>query len=357
MKQPTMQMIADKAGVSLMTVSRALKNNPRLSLATRERIREIATELGYRPNPLVSALMAQLRHAHAPKVWPTIAFLTSHTGTHVFVEGETYLGAIFAGASHRAATLGYKLERFSLVDPHMNGARMGRMLRTRGILGVILAPLPDPIPVVDFDWTPFACATVGYSYKEVLLHRSVNDQFSSMRLAMSRLHALGYQRVGLAIRHEDDSRTEGKWTGAFWSFHSSLPEARRVPIFLWHEWQPTGFDTWVNTHRPDAVITLHADVREWLHKLDRHPPRNIGLVSLNIQGDQATFSGIDQNNAILGGTAVELVVEQIHHNEHGVPARAKTVMMMGDWVAGATTRQQKPLIHPAPPAPAAMPAE
>lgn len=363
MKQPTMQMIADKAGVSLMTVSRALKNNPRLSSSTRERIQKIAAELGYRPNPLVSALMAQLRHARTPKVWPAIAFLTAHPN-EVYTRVHTYNAQIYAGAAERATQLGYKLERFSLAEAGMTGPRMRSMLLARGIPGVILPPLPDPIPDIGFDWAPFACAAVGYSYTTPALHRAANDQFNTIRMAVQRLTALGYQRIGLAIRHEDDHRVENKWAGGFLSFHPYLPARRRLPVFLWHysprrvrallqphageegweDWegsaeQPAGFADWFSRHQPDAIISLQPlMIRTWLHAMKIHVPDDVALVSLNLQHSQTGFSGIDQNNHLLGGAAVELVVEQIHHNEHGVPSRAKTVMIMGDWVNGTTTR-------------------
>lgn len=46
----TIKDIASRAGVSVSTASRALNNNPRISAATRQRVREIADELGYQPN-------------------------------------------------------------------------------------------------------------------------------------------------------------------------------------------------------------------------------------------------------------------------------------------------------------------
>ncbi|MEN6387014.1 MAG: LacI family DNA-binding transcriptional regulator [Phycisphaerales bacterium] len=46
----TIYDIAEKAGTTHATVSRALKDNPRISEATRKKIKKIANELGYRPN-------------------------------------------------------------------------------------------------------------------------------------------------------------------------------------------------------------------------------------------------------------------------------------------------------------------
>lgn len=46
----TIRTIAERAGVSTSTASRALNDNPRISQKTRQRIKQIADELGYRPN-------------------------------------------------------------------------------------------------------------------------------------------------------------------------------------------------------------------------------------------------------------------------------------------------------------------
>ena len=77
-KQPTMQQIADVVGCSRMAVSLALRNSPKISPATIARIRKVAEELGYRPNPMVSALMTQLRHGRTVKRPTTIAYVTAY---------------------------------------------------------------------------------------------------------------------------------------------------------------------------------------------------------------------------------------------------------------------------------------
>ncbi len=50
------QLVAEKAQVSLMTVSRALNGNKGVSEATRSRIKAIAAEIGYQPNSAAQAL-------------------------------------------------------------------------------------------------------------------------------------------------------------------------------------------------------------------------------------------------------------------------------------------------------------
>lgn len=58
-KRPTIRDIADQAGVSYQTVSRALNNQSRIASDTRKRILQIAHELGYHPNRAAKMLSTQ----------------------------------------------------------------------------------------------------------------------------------------------------------------------------------------------------------------------------------------------------------------------------------------------------------
>src|SRR3954467_13477885 len=70
-----LQDIADRAAVSKATVSLALRDHSSIPPATRARIQGIADELGYRPNPLVSALMTYQRSAQPRPKAVTLALV------------------------------------------------------------------------------------------------------------------------------------------------------------------------------------------------------------------------------------------------------------------------------------------
>lgn len=59
MKNPTVRDIARHAGVSVATVSRVTKEDPRVAPATRDRVLQSIAELGYRPSALGRALATQ----------------------------------------------------------------------------------------------------------------------------------------------------------------------------------------------------------------------------------------------------------------------------------------------------------
>ncbi len=58
----TIHDIARKLRVSASTVSRALNDNPRISKATKEKIKALALKLGYQPNTIASNLRTQKTH-------------------------------------------------------------------------------------------------------------------------------------------------------------------------------------------------------------------------------------------------------------------------------------------------------
>src|ERR1700712_2596131 len=110
--RPTMRHIAELAGVSVMTVSLALRNHARITQKTRTRIQEIATRIGYRPHPYVSALMANLktfRHRHAGAS-ATLAFIyhfpRSTLGSLMF------MNSVYEGMRQCAGQLGFGLDVF-----------------------------------------------------------------------------------------------------------------------------------------------------------------------------------------------------------------------------------------------------
>ncbi len=49
-KRPTLKTIAEITGLAVATVSRALKDAPDIGVATKRRVREVAKDVGYRPN-------------------------------------------------------------------------------------------------------------------------------------------------------------------------------------------------------------------------------------------------------------------------------------------------------------------
>ena len=74
--RPTLQDIAKLAGVGKATVSLALRNDPKITAATRERVRVAAEQLHYRPDPALARIAAHRWRTREHPSDITVAFIT-----------------------------------------------------------------------------------------------------------------------------------------------------------------------------------------------------------------------------------------------------------------------------------------
>ncbi len=77
-KVPTLKMLAAKVGCSAALVSMALRGNPRVGAATREKIQAVAKASGWRPNPLVQAHQAAMRRGRPDHAAATLAIVVDY---------------------------------------------------------------------------------------------------------------------------------------------------------------------------------------------------------------------------------------------------------------------------------------
>ncbi len=334
-----LQDIADRANVSRATVSLALRNDASISQVTRARIQEIADFLGYRPNALVAALMTYQRTAKpARKTHTTLAMLLRHSRHGAW---RTQVSKrLLQAAADRAEQHGYRLEQFWLDDLDLSGARLSEVLYSRGIPGVIVAPLPGVSGRLQLDWSRFSAVSVGAPLPGVPLHRVHANCLDGVREALRRLGSLGYQRIGLALKASDDSQADGNWSAGYFSKQQQLGQQHRVPMFLArdHCWTESNFCRWYERWQPDAVLGTDPGAIEWLGRLGQRVPEDIGFAQISVESGKQNCTGIDLNAAGVGKSAVDLLVDLIRRNERGLPASRQTVLLETVWAEGGTTR-------------------
>lgn len=332
----TLSDIAKAAGVSRMTVSLALRNHPSTAQATRERIQKLAVEMGYRPNPLISTLMTSVRLKRRVSQDAVLAFVVDAQS----VKKPTLLEYL-QGARRRAGEHGFKLEVFTYGDSGMTARRLDGILYTRGVAGVIVAPLNEPGKALSFNWERYAVTALGYSMPAPALHRVVNHQIHSITVALERLAELGYSRPGLALDESDDVRVFHNWLAGYLAYAHLHREKKIPPPFITKDWNKRTFATWFKRHRPDAVLTLKEDVLPWIKACGVSVPEEAGLAILNWEPESGETSGIDQNSIEVGAAAIDVTVAQIHTNECGVPAQPKITLIEGRWRDGLTLRARR----------------
>ena len=336
-KPVTLAEIAKRAGVSVMTVSRALRKQSNISPETQKKIQDIADQLGYRPNPLVSALMTYRRSAKPVRSHVSLAFITDFPTRDGWKVSKLYQ-EFYDGVAESADRHGYGVETFWMREPGMTSERMTQILLTRSIHGLIIAPLPVAHGELDLQWEHFSAVTLGYSVTKPLLHRAVNHQFRSMRLAMRELRKLGYKRLGLALPSSLNERVDRQWVASFLVEQLDLDHS--VPLFVPDDpqWNFENFRKWFQAHKPDAVIGHEEAVYDWLKRLGAHVPDDIGFAHLNCADQDGQFAGIYQNGPTVGSAAVDFLIGMIQRNERGVPALPHSLLIEGTWVPGKTVR-------------------
>ncbi len=337
---PRMEDVARALGVHRTTVSLALRRDPRIPEETQVAVRAAAERLGYRPNPLVAALMQQQRGRKSKAGVTTLAYLTFDSDGEVWRRNPAYL-EIYDGAQARAAELSFRLEEFSLTRGGMNANRLRQILLTRGIGGVLISPPPGAGSRVDFDVTDFAAIGIGLRIREPILERVSTDHYQATRLAVQMCRARGYRRLGLVVGDTASERIGHRWEAAFLMEHWRVSGGANVPVLSGpinteEQATPPGFATWLRRYKPDVVLATPSDrAEEWLKAIRGGAPKT-ALVSLGLRDRRGKIAGIWQNHARVGEMAAELLVAKLQRNERGADHAMDTHLVEGEWIDGAT---------------------
>lgn len=334
----TIRDIAARAEVSHTAVSLALRGDPRIPAETRTRIRRVARALGYHRDAELSALMAHLRRIRSQPARATLGFVTawpSRDGWRVSANHSRF----HAGVVARARELGYSLDEAWLLEPGMTPGRMTRILRTRGIRGLVVQSLPRSGGRLSLGWDHFACVTKGLTVAHPPLHRVMSSHYEDMRSVFQRLMARKYRRIGLVLSEALSDRVDHAWLAAYYVFQNSLPEGDRVPPLLLKRGEALdGFAQWFLLARPEVLLFSDQPVPTWVEHLGMRVPEDVGYFNLDWSPELSPMAGLDSEPESLGVAAVDLLVGQLHAHEHGVPRHEKIITIKGRWVEGNTIR-------------------
>jgi DNA-binding LacI/PurR family transcriptional regulator len=330
------QDIALKAGVHITTVSLALRDDPRLAETTRRRIQAIAEEMGYIPDPMLSALTVHRNRSKRVHHQGTLAWICPPT-----VKNDTIqpFAAYRKGAEERCAELGYKLEVFHFSE--LGGHRLSSVLRARNIKGLLIPPQAHSRAHLDFDWSEFSAVCFGFTLSWPRLHLITNAQYSSSRLAVRMLRTRGYHRLGFVTTRETDERTDQNFRAGFLSEqHDFLPENRIPPLVLEDTTIATEcveFAAWYRRHKPDVVLHHYDTVTEFFRRL-KITPKKCGSASLSLTKRDGSLAGVYQNDPLIGRKAVDFLVDMLHRNERGIPPHRFQFFVESEWVEGRSIR-------------------
>lgn len=338
----SLRTIAEQAGVSPSTVSLALRGSQKIPEATRRRVARIAEKLGYRPNAKVTELMSHVRLSRTGGATACLGVMSFHGEPRPW-ESAPELRRVYDGMASRAEELGYRLESIWVHAPDMTARRVCGILDTRGIEGLICMGSPDRQEVFPPELDHYAVVAQGPSVGGAL-HRVTTHAAGDMRRALDAVFALGYRNLGLAIGREDHVPGRDAHIGAYMGWcYKKWGRATPAPPFHLEAAGAAGAAAWLKKHAFDVVIAVHdtPGLIRFGVELQRHGvrwPADVGIAAIAPILEGTGFSGLQENQRLIGQWAVELLVERILHHDLGLPAVPRLQLVDSQWLKGNSLR-------------------
>jgi len=341
-KRVTVRRIAERLGVSHTTVSRSLRNDPRISASMRQTVRQAADEMGYRPDPMLAALSNYRRRNPEQTVKASLAWVNCWPEPgrlRTFKEFDLY----WKGAVAEARRHGYRLDEFNCpgeIPPN----RLMQILRARGVRGILLPPgWAGGAPKWGaLDWNDFAVVRFGYSLVIPPTHLVAADQMSNGMLAYEKMRAHGCRRIGMVMFKTQGTRLVRFAAGYLYAQLDMGSKRLLPPLSLEEvdsEADQRALAAWLKRVGPDAILTDIPQLGNMLKRAGVRVPKDVGLASLSVL-DGNVDAGIYQNSDEVGAAAVQLVISLIQSNQFGIPAIPREVLVPGRWVNGRSLPQR-----------------
>ena len=332
----TQAELAKQLGVSQSSVSRALAGHPKHSAEFRDKVRQLAEQRAYRPDPVLSTLNAYRRTRRPISAGSSLVWLGSTAGP---TENEYDL-RLYHAAKKRAEELGYGLDHLSLVEPGMTPRRIEKICNARGTPGLIIGPPPNPHTRIEINLGALTAVTLGRSVDWPPVDLVSTDHCQTMELCYHRLVEKGYRRIAYTLTSSFNEKVVALWSSIFLGQQLRYPGLERIPPLLDDErHEPRQFLAWFKKWKPDAIITMgwRFGCLGVLKQLDIRAPRDVAVALLSVLEDKeelGDFAGIREPSDSLATFAVSILIGKVRNNERGVPPYRSVHLLPGTWVDG-----------------------
>lgn len=344
-RRVTMREVAQAAGVSLATVSRALSQHPHLSSATRLRVEQVIKKLGYHPDPALRAIASCRWQNRRSKDGEVIAWL----------DFAAHPEPPPSAAQDAAMREGYRLEHYRASDL-LPPRRLGDVLYHRGISGLVLVNSAETPELRDFPWERFCAVACWSSYATNPVDCVRFNPFDTVHAALEKLHAAGCRRPGIILLygHRGLTVTNDKMLGSFDRYSRQLfdrPAAQPLLLEV-DRFHPSKLGEWFEQERPDGIIGHHNGLYHQLTSVGLKFPQDASYLSLlgerlptrgGAQSQVACFSNLKFRCAEV---AVEQVALRLRYNQRGIPSHPMNFVLDPIWVPGKTCPARPPVRHP-----------
>lgn len=335
MKKLTIKDIAKELNVSASTVSRALNNNPDISLETRELVQSYAKEHKYTPNTLALSL----RTNHSRIIGVIVPELANH-----------FFSAVLSGIEMVAEEQDYHVIVCQSLEDYQKEIRNVRTLINARVCGVLISQakttgkydhfqelIDNDIPVVFFDRI-----CTGINTEKVVV-----DDYNGTYAAVEHMAKTGCKRIAFfsaPLNLEISKNRRNGYLDALRKYHLPV-EDRLIRIA---DTKQLGYERAMEIlqekDRPDGFMAMNDYTASGIllaaKKLGLKVPDEIsicGFSNSNISQDtDPRLTTMDQHPIKVGEEAMRLILDKINHPENNV---RKNKIIRTSLIARETTRR------------------
>jgi DNA-binding LacI/PurR family transcriptional regulator len=327
--------VAKAVGVSASTVSRALKNDPRITENVRKKVLKAVQELGYRPDPAVSAL-ANYRWQSSPRDFSgVVAWITVEETSQALRNRHPEYELYWQGATTCAERFGYHMEEFN-IGATMSLSHLEKVLYARNVQGLLLPPEHHPFD----DWKKlhaanFSIVRLSRTVHHLESHLVTTNQTADGLMASKQMNARGYQRIGF-VGMKGEERLF--YPGFAWGQHNQTDAEFIPPLFLStipEKSRAEALKTWIEAYQPDAILEDMVGIYDLLDQIGLRIPEDIAVATQNALRNPET-AGILQNLEEVGRVGMLMLISLINDHDRGIPAIPRQIQVKGTWVDGRT---------------------
>lgn len=280
-----MSDVARRAGVSVFTVSCALRGLRGVSEGTARRVRAVAEEMGYCGDP-AARLLAARRRPHRSDARALAVALIRLAPPQDFDRMRRMDNFM----RQQAEESGFILHCIRSIE-FPSWAEMGRVLWGRGVEGLVISAnnLPPDHSVKElnaFPWHRFALVKISRGAECLRCHTVATDAFECMHRALVTVAMAGYRRILIwmvrpTASPEDDFARWGAIL-AFKKFHGPRIRVYAVDMESVERTPPERLRAIVRRYAPDAVIGFPASWMLALESAGFCAPRDFAFLGLAI---------------------------------------------------------------------------
>ncbi|MDI3423035.1 LacI family DNA-binding transcriptional regulator [Streptomyces luteolus] len=323
-RRPTLEQVAERAGVGRGTVSRVINGSPRVSDRTRALVEAAVAELGYVPNTAARALAADRTDA--------IALVVPEPERRFFA--EPYFSEIIQGVGQALAETEVQL-LLTFAGGHKERRRLAQYLGAQRVDGVLLVSVHagDPLPdLVDQLGVPAVIS--GRRSADERLPSVDSDNFGGGRAAVEHLVERGRRTIALITGPLDvygaRRRHEGCLAALEAAGRAADPELVAAGDFTEEGGRRAMAELLARRPDLDAVFAgsdvMAGGARLVLREAGRRIPQDVALVgyddSVIARHMEPTLTSVRQPIAEMGREMTRLLLDEIAHRSADRPASA-----------------------------------